>query len=741
MVLSLLDGITNFFNNTVVTWILNFLSFIPKLVYFIATCLLSVVDFFQVTFRKLAGMDPVMIGQEVTKGDSVYKIISDALLTGKYPAINTMFWSLIILGILMLIVTSIMAVIRIEYRPDKEKGNSKAGIVKNFLTALFTFAIVPIASLFGMFLANELVQAVVEITASATPVDETYNYFDTWDGVQPGEEIDPNLYDITNSYMAFDIFGETIPTNTQPFSGVVFKACAHGCNRFRMYGDAYLAEINNSSTDLGIFGTGQITEASVAADIIDTAFSINARMKNTSSGGYSLDKNISGEYYSDWLSFFGSTKDLTHFSKYNVELVWYFYYLWIFNYIIAFAALVLMSKMYMQYCLSLMARLFEIAGLFIFAPVPVSMMPLDNGAALDRWRGDYIKRFSLLLFMVFGMNLVYPFMTIFGSIKFFGSPILDYIISTFVIVAGLNAVQSISKMLTGILLEKGGETFESSMKSAGDTLTATSQGFQATKRAAGIAATPVKLAGRGIATSAGGAIMDGIQHRREAREQRYNNNIDRTNREERQEINNSLNYDSAQQTAWRNTYDTDAAARNEMAGDFMATEQGRQFANRYYRGNMTAAENAIRSGRTTRGTAISAAQRNELAEFMFNRDRYSHSVEGQAAIDSGNQDQFRGGLNNYIQSDRNQRIETMVGGNLSARQTAIQAERQGYEHQHERRTRRNDRFTRIVGRSRERVFNPVFSRGASNMQDLLDLIHGRDLFFRRRDGGGNGGGR
>ena len=312
MALSLLGGITDFFNKTVVTWILNFLSFIPKLVYFIATCLLSVVDFFQVTFRKLAGMDPVMIGQEVTKGDSVYKIISDALLTGKYPAINTMFWSLIILGILMLIVTSIMAVIRIEYRPDKEKGNSKSGIVKNFLTALFTFAIVPIASLFGMFLANELVQAVVEITASATPVDETYNYFDTWDGVQPGEEIDPNLYDITNAYMAFDIFGETIPTNTQPFSGVVFKACAHGCNRFRMYGDAYLAEINNSSTDLGIFGTGQITEASVAADIIDTAFSINARMKNTSSGGYSLDKNISGEYYSDWLSFFGYLTILLH---------------------------------------------------------------------------------------------------------------------------------------------------------------------------------------------------------------------------------------------------------------------------------------------------------------------------------------------------------------------------------------------------------------------------------------------
>ncbi|MBQ7885108.1 MAG: hypothetical protein IJ318_03340, partial [Clostridia bacterium] len=140
-------------------------SIVPKLLYFIISCVLSLIDLCQVAFRKLAGLDPIMISNEVYTGDSVYKLITDALFTGRYPAVRTVFWALIILGIFMLFITSIIAVVRLEYAPDKDKGNSKGKVVANFFKAIFSFAVVPIACLFGMYLANSLVVVIDTATA------------------------------------------------------------------------------------------------------------------------------------------------------------------------------------------------------------------------------------------------------------------------------------------------------------------------------------------------------------------------------------------------------------------------------------------------------------------------------------------------------------------------------------------------------------------------------------------------
>ena len=56
-------------------FLLGFLDLIPKLLYFLFTCLCSLVDMFQVVFRKLAGLDPIIISDEVVTGDSIYQII------------------------------------------------------------------------------------------------------------------------------------------------------------------------------------------------------------------------------------------------------------------------------------------------------------------------------------------------------------------------------------------------------------------------------------------------------------------------------------------------------------------------------------------------------------------------------------------------------------------------------------------------------------------------------------------
>ena len=104
MRLDIFENIANFISSEVVQVVLSFLSFIPKIMYFLTACLLSVIDFFQLTFRKIAGLDPVRVGGDVTTGDSIYKIIMDAITGGgdKYSAISTAFWAIIILGIFIL---------------------------------------------------------------------------------------------------------------------------------------------------------------------------------------------------------------------------------------------------------------------------------------------------------------------------------------------------------------------------------------------------------------------------------------------------------------------------------------------------------------------------------------------------------------------------------------------------------------------------------------------------------------
>lgn len=427
-------------------------TIIPKLLYFIVSCILSLIDLCQMAFRKMAGLDSVTISGESYTGDSVYKIITDALFTGRYPAIKTIFWSLIILGVFMLFITSLIALIRIEYNPDKEKGNSKAGIVKNFFKAIFSFAIVPIACIFGMFLFNSLVGVVNTITTQ--PVlnsTEVTTYYGQWNAVADSNK-DSGVYDegtldkVENAYMAYEVFGLHIPTNVQPFSGMVFRACAYGSNRVRNNEDYFLVLKNNNV--LGFLD--KFNEQGDAADIIDTGFAINAKLRETSN----LSKDIIKTFYGDCSDFinFGTWRyhNIESLSKYNVNAVYFFYDLWSFNYIVAFAAVVSIGKLYFGFVLYLMQRLFEIIGLFLVSPISISLMPLDNGDSLKTWRTLFITKFTLLVIMVGTLNLISPLLAICNNIQFFNIPFIDYILTTFFLIAAFNAVDSLNKMFTKI---------------------------------------------------------------------------------------------------------------------------------------------------------------------------------------------------------------------------------------------------------------------------------------------------
>lgn len=599
-------------------------TIIPKLLYFIVSCILSLIDLCQMAFRKMAGLDSVTISGESYTGDSVYKIITDALFTSRYPAIKTIFWSLIILGVFMLFITSLIALVRIEYNPDKEKGNSKAGIVKNFFKAIFSFAIVPIACIFGMFLFNSLVGVVNTITTQ--PVlnsTEVTTYYSQWNAVADSNK-DSGVYDegtldkVENAYMAYEVFGLHIPTNVQPFSGMVFRACAYGSNRVRNNKDYFLVLKNNKV--LGFLD--KFNEQGDAADIIDTGFAINAKLKETSN----LSKDIVDTFYGDCSKFinFGTWRyhNIESLSKYNVNAVYFFYDLWSFNYIVAFVAVVSIGKLYFGFVLYLMQRLFEIIGLFLVSPISISLMPLDNGDSLKTWRTLFITKFTLLVIMVGTLNLISPLLAICDNIQFFNIPFIDYILTTFFLIAAFNAVDSLNKMFAKIFTGDD-KNYGAVGEAAGAITKNFTTGANATFSAAKLAALPVTAPTRLGAHIVGGKIAEArknkinqkIENAKNAyatEEQKLNAIDEATSREDSANTTELAGIDADQATLNQFNNDTGGLLERNAAND---TAMQEAYIRSHFVGKTKAQRNAFRTQLST-----DAGLRQRVLDEMYDKD-------------------------------------------------------------------------------------------------------------------------
>lgn len=599
-------------------------TIIPKLLYFIVSCILSLIDLCQMAFRKMAGLDSVTISGESYTGDSVYKIITDALFTGRYPAIKTIFWSLIILGVFMLFITSLIALIRTEYNPDKEKGNSKAGIVKNFFKAIFSFAIVPIACIFGMFLFNSLVGVVNTITTQ--PVlnsTEVTTYYSQWNAVADSNK-DSGVYDegtldkVENAYMAYEVFGLHIPTNVQPFSGMVFRACAYGSNRVRNNEDYFLVLKNNNV--LGFLD--KFNEQGDAADIIDTGFAINAKLRETSN----LSKDIVKTFYGDCSDFinFGTWRyhSIESLSKYNVNAVYFFYDLWSFNYIVAFVAVVSIGKLYFGFVLYLMQRLFEIIGLFLVSPISISLMPLDNGDSLKTWRTLFITKFTLLVIMVGTLNLISPLLAICNNIQFFNIPFIDYILTTFFLIAAFNAVDSLNKMFAKIFTGDD-KNYGAVGEAAGAITKNFTTGANATFSAAKLAALPVTaptrlgahIVGGKIAQARKNKINQKIENAKNAyatEEQALNAIDEATSREDSANTTELAGIDADQATLNQFNNDTGGLLERNAAND---TAMQEAYIRSHFVGKTKAQRDAFRTQLST-----DAGLRQRVLDEMYDKD-------------------------------------------------------------------------------------------------------------------------
>ena len=392
-----------------------------------------------------------------------------------------MFFGLLILGFILLFLSTIVAIIRNEYTTEKA-DNTKGKIIGKAFKSIIYFAIVPVVVLFGVYLANVVLVAVDRAT--------TYNvnYGNTLDKTKlqavevasqtVGGASGQKTY-TTYSLLGFrDENGLPFGTTTTTFSGTIFKAAAYGANRVRTTMNVadenqnfgLLLKTNQATNFNGLFSdpSGNLENIAVRIDIAfadNVVFAQSVQQTLDYSSAYAENNNPTG------LDPFAAdrTTVYTVADKFDVGLVWYYYDLWQFNYIIALGAAIIMVTIFINIIFGLMRRIIEMIGLFIMAPPLIALMPLDNEKAYGSWRGNFIKKALMAYGAVGGMNIILLLLPELQKITFFNITPLDWIVDTLLVLVALLAVKDFIDVVSGFAGgENANKTGEGVAKDVGD---------------------------------------------------------------------------------------------------------------------------------------------------------------------------------------------------------------------------------------------------------------------------------
>ena len=117
----LLAGIADAIKNFITGFFGALLSIIPKTIYALCTLIFSIMDVLQILIRKVAGLDQIYytsVDWTTTGGQSndiVFNFIQNIFL-GQTPILTNVFWAMMILGVVMLFITTLIAVLKYEYK-------------------------------------------------------------------------------------------------------------------------------------------------------------------------------------------------------------------------------------------------------------------------------------------------------------------------------------------------------------------------------------------------------------------------------------------------------------------------------------------------------------------------------------------------------------------------------------------------------------------------------------------------
>lgn len=436
-------------------FITGIFALIPQYLYFFYTCIASILDLFQFVLRKLVGLDSYYVNGVETEGDLLSRFIDGILgLNGSYSALNTVFWSLVIFGAIILVVGLIMSLIKAHYNYDAKKSNPTAILGKG-LKSIATFAIVPLVTIFGVYLSNVLLKALDSITAYSSAGNTASVYANSTGNYQQVFKSDSDEWG-NETYLSYDFFGSHAPTASRSFSGMLFQVAAHDANRVR-YGAFTASKAGDAWSDCGIFNSKLSSDEGQTEDVanmIDYAFVGNLSLSNAQTASVLKEESMvlmsSFRYFSSAVWYLG-TINFDNFSKYNVGLVWYYYNLWSFNFLMGFLGIIICITLLFNIVFGLIVRLIEGTALFLVVGPIVAIMPLDDGKAFKDWRKKFVGDILMGYGAIIGINLLFMVLPYLQNITFFSSKILNSIMDLVFVIVGLLATKQIITLISNLI--------------------------------------------------------------------------------------------------------------------------------------------------------------------------------------------------------------------------------------------------------------------------------------------------
>ncbi len=449
--------------------IATFFDIIPKIVYFLFAAFASGIDAMQALVRKLAGLDTyyqTSTGEIMTQKDPLTEFIYGILGIGDsasvYKGLNTVFWSLAIFGLIVLVVSTIVAIVKSHYNEDSE-GTSPSKYIYTAIKSILTFAVMPVVVVIGMQLSTFVLRTLDNITAGTTNESAIKGIY----GTQATEIFRGETLRGTDNkvYAHYDYFGVGDPTSTATFGGLMFKASAYGANRARSGQTSVSSYQNITVNGKQIFGdasncpeygslqTNQEKREYVGMQI-DYAFQNNLQLNTGLSYSATISAVESTVPYlgiSDVTGGFGAKSTINSFSKYDVSAVWLFYDLWQFNFIVAFGGGVTVFGIMISIIVGMMTRLIKGAAMFLIYPSLLGIAPLDNFKAFKGWGTTFMQQIMMAFGAIVGINILMLILPYLQSISFFNNGLLDAIVNTIILIAGLMMTKDFISMVAGFV--------------------------------------------------------------------------------------------------------------------------------------------------------------------------------------------------------------------------------------------------------------------------------------------------
>jgi len=450
--------------------------------YVIGTFILKLIDFVEILFRALAGLNSesptgmkLELSIEGDKGDILLQVIRN-------DGVQQAFLAMCIVGLFLLVVTTVFQIIKVEYTTEGAK-NAKGPIFQKAFRGIANLMLLPLLVVFGIVFANQL----LGLLDKATTVNS--------DGGNP------------------------------TISGLIFVASASDAHYYKGEDHINITERNV------IAGSFEAIEHAITH-----ALEVMFNNKTESTQTYTEYENDIADVESGFIS------QIAGHHYYDIVNVTNFYNYASINYVLLLFGGVFVLKSLFFACFGMIIRLYKCAVLFIISPAVIGMTPINEGG-LGKWRTSFIGQVLSAYGTILSINLFFVIVRVLLAIEvkftypggaqvvpdgFFTSSFMTSLLKAIFVLAGCLLIEKFSKELGGYFgaedamgagKDMANQVGDLAMKGVGAAAMVASGGaslaMKAGKAAGGIAH---KIGGTGIGQAVkkgaglvGGGIADGAR--------------------------------------------------------------------------------------------------------------------------------------------------------------------------------------------------------------------------------------